>query len=276
VDLVFRRRYRGPLRAVVLDWAGTTVDYGCFAPAVVFQEVYRRRGVEITIEEAREPMGVHKKDHIRLVSRMEAVGRRWEQAHGRRPTEQDVEAMYADFVPLQIACLARYADLIPGTLAAVGDFRRRGLKIGATTGYSADMMEVLHAEAARQGYAPDSSVCASQAPAGRPHPWMCFQNAINLQVYPMEALVKIGDTLPDIAEGLNAGMWTIGLTKTGNEMGLTEEQVAALEPEARAARLSRACERMLEAGAHYVTESIGDVPAVLDEISGRLSGGERP
>jgi phosphonoacetaldehyde hydrolase len=273
MEFGFRRGYRGPLRAVILDWAGTTVDYGCFAPAVVFQEVYRRRGVEVTIEEARGPMGVHKKDHIRLVSQMESVAEQWSRAHGRRPNEEDVEAMYADFVPLQIACLARYADLIPGTLEAVADFRRRGLKIGATTGYSDDMMKVLHAEAARQGYVPDSSVCATQVPAGRPAPWMCFQNAMNLQVYPMEAFVKIGDTLPDIAEGLNAGMWTIGITKTGNEMGLTEEEVASLDPEVRADRLSRASERMREAGAHFVAESIGEVPALLEEINARLRAG---
>lgn len=273
MEFGFRRGYRGPLRAVILDWAGTTVDYGCFAPAVVFQEVYRRRGVKVTIEEARGPMGVHKKDHIRLVSQMESVAEQWSRAHGRRPNEEDVEAMYADFVPLQIACLARYADLIPGTLEAVADFRRRGLKIGATTGYSDDMMKVLHAEAARQGYVPDSSVCATQVPAGRPAPWMCFQNAMNLQVYPMLALVKIGDTLPDIAEGLNAGMWTIGITKTGNEMGLTEEEVASLDPEVRADRLSRASERMREAGAHFVAESIGEVPALLEEINARLRAG---
>ena len=276
MDFVFQRSYRGPLKAVILDWAGTTMHYGCFAPAVVFMEVYRRQGVDITIDQAREPMGAHKKVHIRLVSQIEAVAQKWEQVHGRRPAEEDIDAMFSDFVPLQLACLAQYADLIPGTVETVGEFRRRGLQIGSTTGYTEDMMKILLQEAAQRGYVPDSSVCATQVPAGRPHPWMCLQNAMNLQIYPMEAFVKIGDTLPDIAEGLNAGMWTIGLAKTGNEMGLTEEQVAALPAGVQQAKLARACQRMRQAGAHYVVDGIADVLPLLDDINSRLARGERP
>src|SRR5207237_5656764 len=137
----------------------------------------------------------------------------------------------------------QYADLIPGTLETIADCRRRGLKIGSTTGYTGEMMTILQSEAKRRGYEPDSTVCATQVPAGRPYPYMCLQNAINLQTYPMEAIVKIGDTLPDIEEGLNAGMWTVGLAKTGNEMGLSESEIAALEPDGREAKPARASKR---------------------------------
>ena len=276
MDFVFQRTYRGPLKAVLLDWAGTTMDYGCFAPAVVFMEVYKRKGVEISIEEARAPMGAHKKVHIRTISRDDGVAQRWEQVHGREPNECDVEEMFRDFVPLQLACLADYADLIPGTLEAVAEMRRRGLKIGSTTGYTREMMDVLQTEAKRRGYEPDSTVCATQVPAGRPHPYMCLQNAILLQTYPMEAMVKIGDTLPDIEEGFNAGMWTIGLAKTGNELGLTEERIAALDPDVLQAKLARAYQRMQHSGAHYVVDGISDVMPVLDDINARLQRGERP
>ena len=275
-DFVFQRSYRGRLQAVILDWAGTTVDYGCFAPAVVFREVYKRKGVDITIEQAREPMGAHKKVHIRKISQMEPVAQKWEEAHGRRPDEDDVGQMYEDFIPLQLDCLAQYADLIPGTLDAVADFRERGMKVGSTTGYSGDMMDLLCNEAKKRGYVPDSTVSATDVPAARPAPWMCLQNAFNLQIYPMEALVKVGDTRPDIAEGLNAGMWTIGLAKTGNEMGMTEAEVEALEPDARAAKLERAYDHLVHAGAHYVVDAIEDVPPLIDEINARLARGERP
>jgi len=276
MDFVFQRSYRGSLKAVLLDWAGTTLDYGCFAPAVVFMEVYKRKGVEITIEEARAPMGAHKKVHIGRISKDENVARRWEAVHGRKPNECDVEEMFRDFVPLQLACLADYADLIPGTLEAVSEFRRRGLKIGSTTGYTEEMTNVLAAEAKRRGYSPDATVCATQVPAGRPHPYMCLQNAILLQTYPVEAFVKIGDTLPDIEEGLNAGMWTIGLAKTGNELGMTEEQVATADPEVLQAKLARAYQRMSQSGAHYVVDGIGDVMPAMDDINRRLALGERP
>jgi phosphonoacetaldehyde hydrolase len=135
---------------------------------------------------------------------------------------------------------------------------------------------LLQSEATQRGYTPDATVCATMVPAGRPHPYMCLQNAILLQTYPLEAMVKVGDTLPDIEEGLNAGMWTIGLAKTGNEMGLTEEQIAALEPELREAKLSRAYKRMQQTGAHYVVDSIADVAPILDQINARLAMGEKP
>ena len=252
------------------------MDYGCYAPAVVFVEVYKRKDVPITIEEARVPMGAHKKVHIRKISQIESVAQRWQDAHGRNPDEDDVESMFQEFIPLQLACLADYADLIPGTLDAVADFRGRGLKIGSTTGYLREMMELLLKEATDRGYTPDTTVCASDVPEGRPEPWMCLQNAMNLGIYPMEAIVKVGDTLPDIEEGLNAGMWTIGLAKTGNEIGLNEGEIAALPQDVGEAKLAQAYQRMYQTGAHYVVDGIWDVPPILDLIDERLRRGERP
>ncbi len=276
MDFYFQRSYRGSLKAVILDWAGTTLDYGCYAPAVVFVEVFKRQQVPITIGQARIPMGAHKKVHIEAISRMDDVRAVWEQVHGRAPTDDDVEAMFQQFIPLQMDCLADYADLIPGTVDAVTSFRERGLKIGSTTGYTGEMMDLLLSEAKKRGYEPDVTVCATDVPAARPHPWMCLKNALDLQVYPMEAIVKIGDTLPDIFEGLNAGMWTIGLAKTGNEIGLTEAEVDSLEPGVRDQRLADAYHRMAQAGAHYVVDGIADVAPILDEIEARLTRGEKP
>jgi phosphonoacetaldehyde hydrolase len=276
MEFYYQRSYRGPLKAILLDWAGTTMDYGCYAPAVVFIEVYKRQQVPISIDEARAPMGAHKKVHIRKISQLPAVNARWQDVHHRAPNEEDVQAMFEAFVPLQLACLADYADLIPGTLEAVADFRQRGLKIGSTTGYTTEMMGILQTEAKKRGYEPDATVCASQVPAGRPEPWMCLENAKRLGVYPMEACVKVDDTLPGIEEGLNAGMWTIGLAKTGNEIGLNESEISALAPDMYNAKLERAYTRMAQVGAHYVVDGIWDVPAALDDINTRLARGERP
>ncbi len=276
MDFVFQRSYRGPLKAVLLDWAGTTLDYGCMAPAVVFIEVYKRKGVNITMDQAREPMGAHKRVHIQKISQIDAVRNQWKEVHGQYPTEADVDEMFKMFVPLQLDCLATYADLIPGTLEAIKDFRARGLKIGSTTGYTGEMMELLMREATARGYTPDSTVCATDVPAGRPEPWMCLVNAMRLQLYPMESFVKIGDTLPDIYEGLNAGMWTIGLTITGNEIGVNETDLKAMDPDVLERKRARAYTRMAQAGTHYVVDGIWDVPPLLDEINQRLARGERP
>lgn len=276
MEFVFRRSYRGGLKAVILDWAGTTVDYGSFAPTAAFIKVFARRGVTIDLEHARAPMGLMKKDHLRAITRLSEVAARWQAVHGRPCTEADVEVMFAQFVPLQIDVLAEYAEPIPGTLEAVKEFRAQGLQIGSTTGYTREMMNVLVPEARKRGYEPDAWVAASDVPAGRPFPWMCYRNAIELRAFPLEAFVKIGDTLVDIEEGLNAGVWTIGLTLSGNELGLAQAEAEALAPEVRAARRTEISARMLQAGAHYTADGIWDVAAAVCDIQGRLARGERP
>ena len=269
-------RYTGQLKAVILDWAGTVVDYGSRAPAGVFVEVFARHGVPITMAQARGPMGSEKRAHIAAIAAMPEVAEAWQRTHSRTCTDEDIDAMYREFVPLQIECLPRFADLISGTLEAIADFRKRGLKIGTTTGYNAEMMRVLGAEAAQRGFEPDSIVSSDMVSEGRPAPWMALKAAALMGVYPMSAIIKIGDTVPDILEGLNAGMWTIAVAATGNEMGLSEAAAVALRDVDRAERLTRAYASLQDAGAHYVVDGISDVPPVLDQIEERLAQGERP
>ena len=272
----YARAYRGKIKAVILDWAGTTIDFGCMAPAVVFVEVYRRQHVPISMEEARVPMGAHKRVHIQRVSQLSAVRARWHEVHGRPPTEDDVDAMFADFVPLQLECLSEYSQLIPGTLDLVEECRKREMKIGSTTGYLPEMMEINLRDAEKQGYVPDSSVSAGQVPAGRPYPFMCLQNMINLEVWPVQACVKVDDTIPGIEEGLNAGMWTVGLAISGNEVGLQLHDWEALAEEEQQVRRELAYRRMNMSGAHYVVDTIADLMPCLDDIEARLARGERP
>ena len=272
----YRSRYCGPIEAVLLDWAGTTMDFGCMAPAVVFVEVFKRKKVPITVEEARAPMGAHKRVHIQRITELESVRRRWQEAHGRPPNDDDVGAMFAEFVPLQLECLSTYSALIPGTLEAVAELRSRGIKIGSTTGYLTDMMKINLEDAKRQGYQPDSTVCASDVPAGRPYPYMCLQNVMKLGVTVVQACVKIDDTLPGVEEGLNAGMWTIGLAVSGNEVGMTLKQWRELPQAEQRAKRERAYARMRQCGAHYVVDSIADIMPCIDDIQARLRRSEAP
>jgi phosphonoacetaldehyde hydrolase len=272
----YRRVYRGPVEAVLLDWAGTTMDFGCFAPAVVFVEVFNRKQVPITMDEARAPMGAHKRVHIQRITELDAVRARWQAAYNRPPDDADVESMFKDFVPLQLECLSLYSALIPGTLEVVAELRRRAIRIGSTTGYTTPMVEINLRDAERQGYRPDATVCASDVPAGRPYPYMCLQNVIQLGVTTVHACVKVDDTVPGVEEGLNAGMWTVGLAVSGNEVGLTLDEWRALPAAEQRVKRDRAHRRLHQAGAHYVVDSIADLIPCLDDIQTRLARGEQP
>jgi 2-aminoethylphosphonate-pyruvate transaminase len=264
------------LRGVIVDWAGTVLDYGCCAPAVAFVEVFARNGVTITADEARGPMGTAKKRHLELLLQDPVIAPRWRAAHGHDAGADDLDRLYAQFIPIQTAVLAAHAQLIPGTLEAVAAFRARGLAVGSTTGYSTAMMEIVSAEATRQGFTPQVVVTPDGLPAGRPAPWMALEAARAIGAQPMAAVVKIGDTVADVEEGRNAGMWTIAVAETGNEVGLSEAALAALPAPERRRRGEVARARLEAAGAHYVVDGISEAVPVLDEIERRLARGETP
>lgn len=276
MSFAYARAYTGPVQAVLLDWAGTTMDFGCMAPAVVFVAVFERAGVPISMDEARAPMGAHKRVHIQKISQLPSVAARWKAKHGRACTEADVDRMFAEFIPLQLECLADYADLIPGTLEVVAALRKRGVKIGSTTGYTGEMMELLVDEAAKRKYKPDVTVCATDVPQGRPYPYMCLKNVIELGVSPVSACVKVDDTLPGVEEGLNAGMWTVGLAISGNEVGLPLKDWRRLKPAEQAMRRERAYGRMRQCGAHFVIDTVAELMPCIDDIEARLRRGEKP
>ena len=276
MDFLFRRSYCGPVKAVILDWAGTAVDYGSFAPTAVFLRLFESRGVKITPEDARSGMGLMKKDHLRKILARPSVVEAWVDVHNVPPSEADIDDLFENFIPLQLSVLKDYANPIPGCLEAISALRRRGIKVGSTTGYIRSMMDVLAPEALVRGYAPDCIVCPDEVPAGRPYPWMCYQNAMQMGIYPLDAIIKIGDTIPDIEEGLNAGMWTIGLAITGNLMGLSEAGVKSLAVNELETRLKDVSAQLYRAGAHYVVDGIGDCLPIIEDISVRLAHGERP
>ncbi|MGC4378655.1 phosphonoacetaldehyde hydrolase [Fictibacillus sp. Mic-4] len=263
------------VKAVIFDWAGTVVDYGCFSPLAVFVEVFRKRGIDVTHEEARKPMGLLKWDHIEAMCQMDRIANLWKDKYGRLPETKDIDALYADFEPMLFSILPNYCTLIPGAVEVVERLRKMGLKIGSTTGFTAEMMSIVTPEAKRQGYEPDSIVTPSEMPAGRPYPWMIYQNAMNLGVYPMKHIVKVGDTISDIQEGINAGTWTVGVIKGGSELGMSEQEVNECDPGVLANRMKVVARRFKDAGADYVIESIGELDQVIPKIDRRISQMER-
>lgn len=253
------------LKAVVFDWAGTVVDYGSLAPMGVFVEVFREFGVEITVEEARIPMGMAKRPHIQAILALPRIAAAWREARGNQPNESDVDALYEMFVPRNRAVAAKYADLIPGTAETAQALRALGLKIGSTTGYTRDIMAEILPVAAAQGFAPDSLVCTGDTTEGRPTPLMMYKTFVNLGVYPASSVVKVDDTEVGIAEGLAAGCWTVGVAVSGNLFGLSLEETQKLSPTEFSARREKAAARLLAAGAHIVIDSVADLlPAVRD------------
>lgn len=251
--------------AVIFDWAGTTVDYGCFAPVQAFMEAFKAFGVEPTMDETRKPMGMLKHDHVNAMLHMDRIARAWEDAHGAAPTDNDVDAVYANFEPKLLSILDGFATPKPGVVDAVAALREAGLKIGSTTGYTDAMMDIVVPAAASQGYAPDYWISADGVDGfGRPYPYMIFANMRALGLADVRRVAKVGDTISDIKEGKNAGCFTVGVTEGSSQMGLSQAEFEALSPAAQQDAREAARAAFLAAGADAVIDTMSELPGLLD------------
>jgi phosphonoacetaldehyde hydrolase len=265
------------IQGVVLDWAGTTIDYGSTGPAQAFVGAFAEDGIEATLAEARGPMGLPTRDHVREMFKVERILAQFQQRYGRRPDEFDVSRIYERSEREMMRTLGDYCTPLPGVLETVQWLRERGIRIGSSTGYTRKMMdEVVMPRARQYGYTPDAVVTPDDAPAGRPAPLMCYVNAVRLSLWPLWQCVKVGDTLADIAEGRNAGMWSIGVLRGSSLVGLSPREEADLPVVEVQARLQRARESYLLGGADMVLDQIGDLPNALERVGERLAAGDRP
>ena len=277
-EYVFSRGYRGKIKGVVLDWSGTTVDRYVIAPAVVFVEVFRNQGVSITMDESRGPMGLRKDLHIKALTEVPEIRERWREGKGAHPDQSDVDAMFADFVPLQLAGLPQYSTLLPGVATTTAKLQADGIKIGITTGFTRAMVDILEEAAAKQGFVPDASVAGDEVVHGaRPRPFMLYRNLDLMDVSPIQSVVKVDDTISGVGEALEAGCWGVGVARYSNYMNVDSLDEAATLPEEEIERRVAQTRRMLEqAGAHYVIDSLVELPEVIEDINARLARGEKP
>lgn len=266
------------VEAIILDWAGTVVDFGSFAPTQIFVEAFAQAfNFEISLQEARGPMGMGKIDHIRTLLKEPSIRQRWVNQFSSEPTEEIAQQIYHTFMPLQIAQVVHFAEPIAGAMDAINAIRAQNIKVGSCSGYPKPVMDALVPAAAKYGYRPDCVVASDEIAAGsRPGPWMALKNVIELGVMNVAHCVKVDDAVTGIAEGLNAGMWTVGLSVSGNEFGATLEQYQAMDPAEIDQRKQAAEDKLRAAGAHYVIETLADLPDVIEHINQRLANQVKP
>lgn len=255
---------------VVFDWAGTMVDFGSRAPVLALMEAFAAQGAPVDEEEARRDMGRAKADHVRAMLGQPRIAQAWQDAHGAAPGEAAVEQIMAVLQAPMIRLAGETAQLTPGAAETVGKLREQGLKIASCTGYTREMMQAILGRAADQGYAPDLVVCAHETPEGRPSPLMVYKACVELGVWPLSRVVKVDDAEAGIAEGRNAGCFTVGVAASGNMVGLTAQALAELDAEERASLLKAAADRLRAAGADLVIDTVADlVPALEAEAARR-------
>ena len=249
---------------VIFDWAGTMVDFGCRAPVNALLEAFERRGVTPTEEELRHDMGKAKVDHVRALLKHARIVSAWTAANGVAPSGADCDALMADLGPLMQAQAAKAATLIDGARAAVAQLRAAGLQIASSTGYTRSMMQPVLERASAQGYSPDHLVCSGETPQGRPSPLMIYKACAELGVWPLSRVIKVDDAEAGVAEGRAAGCLTVGVSASGNGVGLCAAALAALPSSERERRIAASGQSLQAAGADLVVPTVADLVAALE------------
>ncbi|MDO4300278.1 MAG: phosphonoacetaldehyde hydrolase [Clostridia bacterium] len=250
--------------AVIFDWAGTTVDYGCFAPVGAFIKAFEEFGITPTVDEVRAPMGMLKWNHINEMLKGERISAEWERIYGRRATNEDVDKVYDKSEKAILHIVSEYAEPKPYVIEVVSKLRERGIKIGSTTGYTDEMMNIVVPKAKEFGYSPDCWFSPnSVSNMGRPYPYMIFENLKRLEISSVENVIKIGDTISDIKEGKNAGVISVGVIEGSSLMAMSEEEFNSLSDNEKTEIRNAVREKFIAAGADYV---IDDIRGVLDLV----------
>lgn len=253
---------------VIFDWAGTTVDYGCFAPVQAFVEVFKHFGIAPTMDEVRKPMGMLKRDHIKTMLAMPRIQALWLEKYGKASGESDIEEMYRLFEEKLMSILTDFSSPKPYVLETAAKLREMGISIGSTTGYTDEMMAIVTKKAEELGYAPDAWFSPNSVNnMGRPYPYMIYRNMEQFRVHAADHVVKVGDTVSDIREGRNAGVYTIGIIEGSSEIGLTQEEYHSLPLSHRASLIQKVKTRYLEAGADAVIMNMSGLIPLLEAVS---------
>lgn len=261
------------LRAVVFDWAGTIFDFGSHAPMGAFVKLFEQEGINLSIDDARGPMGMPKWDHIHFLGQLAHIQEQWLTKFGRPFSERDTDRLYDIFTPMNAASVVEHAALIPGFLELASDLRANGIKIGTTTGYNRQIMDVVLPLVKAQGFVPDNLVCADDLPTSRPTPMGMYKCFLDLDVWPSRSVVKVDDTVPGLLEGHHSDCWTVGVVASGNEAGLTYSQWINLS-EAEKTNVRRHVATRLAAGQpDFLIDTVADLPQTLKKIQQLLDQG---
>ena len=239
-------------------------------------EAFATFGITITLAQARGPMGLSKWDHIYQLLQEQSIAAQWQSVLAA------CRAMKMWMPSMPASCHAdcqggRVLGPIAGAVELLQWLRTNGLKVGSCSGYPREVLNQLLPQAEAAGLKPDYVVAGDELEAGgRPGPFMALANVLALGIGDVRACVKVDDTVPGIEEGLRAGMWTVGLSLSGNEVGYSVEEFARADAAEVDARVAVAEAKLKAAGAHYVVRSVADLPEVLAKIAAEMRAGRMP
>lgn len=247
--ITFDNSYVPKIRVVVGDWSGTFIDDKSNAPALAIKQACLLYGMDISLQSVKEPMGMSKVDHIKYLLFKHGDSKYYED---KDAFEHTVGLILETYKTIQKTIIRDHCELLPGVLTTLQELQKQNIKIGLTTGFPKVITDIIVAETQKQGLYLDAHVATDEVFKGRPYPDGIERNMELLNIINKHEVVKIDDSETGIQEGVNAGVWTIGLSKHSVTSDINQ---------------SISKQILLKAGADYVVDTVQDIPKVINEIN---------
>lgn len=214
----------------VFDMAGTTINDRDEVYRVL-REATEREGARYSDETFQRYMGTEK---------FYAIGNLLREG-GIEPTE-DVHNKAWEWFRAELA--RTYKENPPTPLPGVEDMlaglREKGIKIGLTTGFAREIVDIILTAMGWDTGVIDTAVAGDEVEHGRPQPAQILAVMDKLGVADKAAVISLGDTESDVRSAQNAGVTSVGVL-TGH---LSREDFERL-------------------GADHVLESAADLPSII-------------
>jgi phosphonatase-like hydrolase len=217
---------------MVCDMAGTTVEEGGIVYKTL-QASMQKHGLSVSDEEI-EPWHGAKK---------EAVIEHFAKKAGKAESEvaslvkECASTFEASIMDAYFSPSSKVALIDTNLMGYLKGLRAAGVKIGLDTGYPQKIQKGLIEKLGFEGEV-DGYISSYDVREGRPYPYMIHQLMERMGVMDVRRVAKVGDSVRDVEEGVNAGCGLVIGVLSGADKA----------------------EDLLAAGAHIVAERVTDVP----------------
>lgn len=257
---------------VIFDWLGTLSNECSIWAAKNFQDAFKHLGLNVTMEEARGPMGLKKQEHAEiLLFKTPRILEQFRKVYNRNPNGQDIARLLKLY---EGGDVSGYDQLLPG-LVSTQHFIKYvlGFKMGMTTGFDRVVANKFIHPALQQGLLLDSSATSDEVKRGRPFPDGIVKNLRELGLatgieHAAKTLIKVDDTCVGIEEGRQAGAWTVGVYGTGSYMNVNSlEQIKEMDQDEWILRALNSMSKLSNAHPNFLVPSVNYLPGVIHFIN---------
>lgn len=262
---------KGPIKTVIFDLEGTIIDKGCMAPVEAITKLFsnyrydlNKNGYELTKNDIRKNLHINRVEYITSIAKIISK-------------DINIKELLENYNKIQEEHFDEYNNIIEGSHTLFGKLREENINIGAISpSYDDRLSTLIGTRLIRKNLIPDRLITNIEE-FELPSPALIYKCLNQLDTYPLQSVVKVDDTPIGIKEGLNAGCWTIGVSKWSSlcnyQSKFEIENMSELERNKRE-RIAR--KELLKSGAHFVVSDLSYVFDVIQLINNKLRNNEQP